>query len=331
MGQLRVLAGEPLLVIDFRYHLVSLIAVFLAIALGIVIGTTQLNGRLVDNLQSQVSGLQTDKRGLEARTQQLQGQLDDVGGFEEAVGPTLVANTLTGRSVVLVVADRDVDSDAVEGVSALLGSAGATVNGTVQLTDQFTSSEQDSALQSYLTGTGLPAGVTAPAGTDVGGRVAALLAQVLMIPGAGRADAGLPPASTATSAVLSGLGELGVLSKSDTSSVSAADFAVVLTTGAISGKNADARTHRLVQLAGALDERGSGTVVAGDGASAQNGGLVAAVRADDTVGSSVSTVDNLTVPAGQISTVLAVAAEGRGDSGAYGTADNTQPVPSPAS
>ena len=34
MEQLRVLAGEPLLVIDFRYHLVSLIAVFLAVALG---------------------------------------------------------------------------------------------------------------------------------------------------------------------------------------------------------------------------------------------------------------------------------------------------------
>ncbi|MBA3410734.1 MAG: copper transporter, partial [Geodermatophilaceae bacterium] len=30
--------------IDFRYHLVSLTAVFLAVALGIVIGTTQLNG-----------------------------------------------------------------------------------------------------------------------------------------------------------------------------------------------------------------------------------------------------------------------------------------------
>ncbi len=29
--------------IDFRYHLVSLIAVFLAVALGIVIGTTALN------------------------------------------------------------------------------------------------------------------------------------------------------------------------------------------------------------------------------------------------------------------------------------------------
>ena len=50
--------------IDFRYHLVSLIAVFLAVALGIVIGTTQLNGPLTDNLQGQVTALQDDKRAI---------------------------------------------------------------------------------------------------------------------------------------------------------------------------------------------------------------------------------------------------------------------------
>ena len=50
--------------IDFRYHLVSLIAVFLAVALGIVIGTTQLNGPLTDNLQAQVTALQARERNV---------------------------------------------------------------------------------------------------------------------------------------------------------------------------------------------------------------------------------------------------------------------------
>ena len=99
--------------IDFRYHLVSLIAVFLAVALGIVIGTTQLNGPiLTDNLQGQVTALQEDKRSLEDQTQALQTQLDDVGVFEEAIGPTLVEDTLAGRSVVFVVAGgQDVDPE----------------------------------------------------------------------------------------------------------------------------------------------------------------------------------------------------------------------------
>ena len=41
--------------IDFRYHLVSLIAVFLALAIGIVIGTTPLNGPVLDDLHGQVT------------------------------------------------------------------------------------------------------------------------------------------------------------------------------------------------------------------------------------------------------------------------------------
>ena len=42
-------------VVDFRYHLVSIIAVFLALAIGIVIGTTALNGALLDNLKGSIN------------------------------------------------------------------------------------------------------------------------------------------------------------------------------------------------------------------------------------------------------------------------------------
>jgi hypothetical protein len=329
MGQLRVLAGEPLHVIDFRYHLVSLIAVFLAVALGIVIGTTQLNGPLTDNLQGQVTALQADKRSLEDQTQLLQTQLADVGRFEEAVGPTLVENTLAGRSVVLVVASEGVGTEAVEGLTALLGSAGATVTGTIRLTDAYGEPSTAATLESYLTGPGVPATVTRPQADDAGELVASLLAQVLMVPGEGSPDAGVAPSTTDTSTVLAGLEELEVLGQ-DTSSVSPANFAVVLTAGAVNGQDADARTAALVQLAAALDDEGSGAVVAGDLASAGDGGLVTAVRAEQGTTSAVSTVDNLTTAAGQISTVLALAAESRGTSGEYGVGEDTQPVPPPA-
>jgi hypothetical protein len=330
MEQLRVLVGEPLLVIDFRYHLVSLIAVFLAVALGIVIGTTQLNGPVLDNLQGQVSDLQADKRGLEDQTQELQAQIDDVGAFEEAVGPTLVAGSLAERSVVLVLTPGEVPTEVVEGVTALLGSAGATVTGTVRLTEGYTDPASATSLQSYVTGPGRPPGITLPETDDTGELVASLLAQVLMIPGAGSPAAGTVPDTAATSSVLAGLEELDVLSQ-DTSSVSPADFAIVLTDGALAGDAAEDRTTGLVQLAEALDAAGSGAVVAGDPASAGEGGLVAAVRGDQAVSSAVSTVDNVTTAAGRISTVLAVAAEGRGTSGEYGIGEDTQPVPAPAS
>ncbi|WP_222194850.1 copper transporter [Modestobacter italicus] len=310
--------------IDFRYHLVSLIAVFLAVALGIIIGTTQLNGPLTDNLQNQVSALQTDKRELEDQTQQLQAQLDDVGSFEEAVGPTLVEDALTDRSVVLVLDGTDVAPEVVEGVTALLGSAGATVTGTVRLTDAFGTADAESSLSSYLSGPGLPASWTPPETDDTGEQAASLLAQVLMVPPATAEGPGVVPDAAATSTVLAGLEQLEVLSR-DTSSVSPADFAVVLTTGEAEGEDAAERQEALVQLVGALDAQGAGAVVAGDQDAAREGGLVAAVRTDPTV--AVSTVDNVATAAGRISTVLALAAEGRGTTGAYGTGEDTQPVP----
>jgi hypothetical protein len=315
-------------VIDFRYHLVSLIAVFLAVALGIVIGTTQLNGPLTDNLQGQVTALQDDKRSLEDQTQVLQTQLDDVGVFEEAIGPTLVENTLAGRSVVFVVAGgQDVDPEVLEGLTALVGAAGASVNGTVRLTDAYASAASAGAVESYLAGPGVPVTVTAPDTDDVDEQVASVLAQVLMVPGPG--DVGPTPSAADAATVLAGLEELEVLSQ-DSSSVTPADFAVVISTGTITGDDAESRTTALVDLATALDAEGSGAVVAGDPASAGDGGLVAAVRADSEATAAVSTVDNVTTAAGRIATVLALRAEGAGTSGEYGVGEDTQPVP-PAS
>jgi hypothetical protein len=330
MGQLRVLVGEPLLVIDFRYHLVSLIAVFLAVALGIVIGTTQLNGPVLTNLQNQVTALQDDKRTLEDETRQLQTQLDQVGSFEEAVGPTLVADTLTDRSVLLVVASGEVPDEVVEGVTALLGSAGATVTGILRLPPGFGDPANEASLRSYLTGPGLPPGVTPAETDDTGELLADALADVFMVPGADSEQAGVVPAPAATASLLAGLEELEVLSR-DTSSVSPADFAVLLTAGAASGDDAGDRTTALVQLATALDARGSGAVIAGDLASVEDGGLVGAVRADRPVSDGLSTIDNVDTPAGQISTVLALVAEATDSSGEYGIGEGTQPVPTPAS
>ena len=94
--------------IDFRYHLVSLIAVFLAVALGIVIGTTALNEPILADIENQVTALEQDKRSLEDRTQQLQAQLDTADAFDEAVAPALVDGALAGSSVLLVVTNEDV-------------------------------------------------------------------------------------------------------------------------------------------------------------------------------------------------------------------------------
>ncbi|WP_104525110.1 copper transporter [Blastococcus atacamensis] len=309
--------------IDFRYHLVSLIAVFLAVALGIVIGTTALNEPIQADIEGQVADLEQDKRSLEDRTQELQTQLDTAEGFQEAVAPALVGGALAGRSVLLVAADEKVAPETVESVTAMIQQAGGSVSGVLRLRAEYSDPSTSTSLQNYVNGSGRPAGVELPEDGDVGAQVGSLLSQVLMTPPGGPA-----PDTAAISSVVSGLSSLDVL-RQESSSVSPADYAVVLTSGEAEaeGEDAESRNAALVDLVRALDGAGSGAVVAGDGASAGENGLVGVVRADPALAAAVSTVDNIGTSVGRISTVLALGREAAGTSGKYGTGEDTQPVP----
>ena len=309
--------------IDFRYHLVSLIAVFLAVALGIVIGTTALNAPILEDLEGEVAALAEDKRELETQTQELQAQLDTGDAFETAVAPALVAGSLTDRSVLLVATGEDVPTETVEELSTLVGQAGGTVAGTIQLQPGYSDPTTAAEVQSYVTGPGLPTGVTLPETDDTGQLVGSLLAQVLIRPVTPGAAV---PDTAALSTVLAGLRALDVLDVESTG-VTPADFAVVLTAGAPAEEDAEQRTDTLVDLALALDAAGSGAVVAGDAASARQAGLVGVLRADPENSAAVSTVDDVDSASGRISTVLALGRESEGTSGAYGTGEDTQPVP----
>ena len=307
--------------IDFRYHLVSLIAVFLAVALGIVIGTTALNEPILADIKNQVSALENDKRSLEDRTQSLQAQLDTSDAFDEAVAPALVDGALAGKSVLLVVTNEGVAPETVDQLTSLIDDAGGTVSGTLTLKPEYSDPSSAAGLQSYVTGSGLPAGVELPPVDDAGQLVGSLLAQVLMIP----AD-GTTPSGADVSSVMAGLSALDVLTP-EGDAIAPADYAVVLTAGAFSGEDAAERNGTVAELVSALDAAGSGAVVAGDAESTAENGLVGVIRADPTLSAAVSTVDNAATAAGRISTVLALGREADGTSGKYGTGEDTQPVP----
>jgi hypothetical protein len=309
-------------VIDFRYHLVSLIAVFLAVALGIIIGTTALNKPILAGIQDQVTALEKDKRNLEDRTQNLQAQLDVSDAFEEAVAPTLVDGTLSGKSVLFIVADDGVAPETVEQAATLVDQAGGVVSGTLTLNPEFTDPSSATALQGYVTGGGLPTGVQLPETDDTGQLVGSLLAQVLVIP----ADGGATPDAASVSSVMAGLTALDALTV-EGDSVTAADYVVVFTGNEFSGDDAADRVNTLVELVSALDGAGSGAVVAGQGGATAKNGLIGAIRSDPTLSAALSTVDNVDSAAGRISTVLALGQEGEGTSGQYGTGEDTQPVP----
>ena len=79
--------------INFRYHLVSLTAVFLALGVGLLLGTTFLDDALENQLRSDLEELEHDLDRAGERNSELRQQLDafeeEAGGLDEQLGARL--------------------------------------------------------------------------------------------------------------------------------------------------------------------------------------------------------------------------------------------------
>jgi hypothetical protein len=121
-------------VISLRYHIVSLVAVFLALALGIVVGSTVLQEGTVSVLRATSEAVRAKSEENSRKNVELTRQIGDLQRFGAAVLPELVQDRLKGRSVVLVDTDK-VDSGLRDGVRKVLQDAGAQVDGQITLAD----------------------------------------------------------------------------------------------------------------------------------------------------------------------------------------------------
>ncbi len=295
--------------ISFRYHLVSLVAVILALAIGIVVGTTALNGPITSDLRHQVDGLKKDRTDLADQVKLLQGQVDTAGQFATTFGSQVVDGTLTDQQV-LIVALPGTASGMVDGIGNELTAAGAKITGRLELSNGFIDPGQADSVMSLATGSSRPMDITLPETSDARVLQAALLAFVLT--GNGQASD--------LKTVLSGFSGLHMIS-SDPSGIEPAKTIVVLGTGAYPKDDyaGGAETDLVAQLAA----RGGKIVVAGDRSSAQGNGVVAGVR-NGPSRSTVSTVDNADTAFGQVSTALATAGAINAQFGHYGTAPGSQ-------
>lgn len=300
--------------IDFRYHLVSIIAVFLALALGIVVGTTELNGAVLSNLHHQVDGLKADRHSLQNQTRDQQRMLSADQEFARDVAPAVVAGKLSGDPVVVVVLPG-ASGSMISDTESIVKSAGGSVSARVQLAAGYLDPRRASDLTHFATSGVLPAGFHLPASGDAGELAGELLSIALMSK-AGEKE----PTAAERDQLLAGFSTLSVLSVAR-GPVAPASRAVILDSGTQSGPNPGSAVKAATDLAAAFARRGTSVVVAGDAASAGQGGVVAAVRADDALTAEMSTVDNADTAAGQISTVLALAA---GKPGRYGAARSAQ-------
>ncbi len=285
--------------IDFRYHLVSIIAVFLALAVGLVVGATALSGPALVGLQRAEKTANRENNALLKDRLALQNQVIADQAFAGAAAPQLLPGVLAGEKVVLVIAPNPAGT-VTSGLTTALRLAGATVTGTVTLNQAFldTSGANEVKLKELAQTLARNADVPLPAqlSPNVGAQQAAawVLAASLLTP------SGTGMSSAYSHAILTGLSQGGYITVSS-AAIQPAFLAILVTPG---GPPSPSGSKVLVNTAVALRNASSGTVMVG---AVQSAGSPSVISAEDMPAArQVSTVDNADTQAGQIMTVWAL-------------------------
>ncbi|MEN4473624.1 copper transporter [Mycolicibacterium cosmeticum] len=285
--------------ISLRSHAISLAAVFLALAVGVVLGSGLLSDTVLSGLRKDKADLHQQINTLTDDKNALNEKLAAAGEFDSLMAPRILRDTLGGKSVVIFrtpdAADDDVDS-----VTRLATQGGATVTGTIALTPQFVDANSSEKLLSVVNSPILPAGrQLSTKSVDQGSQAGDLLGIALL---AGREPA---VADDQRDTVLAALRETGFISY-DAQRIGAANTALIVTGGNL-GDDAGNRGSTVARFAAALAPHGTGTVLAGRDGSATGTAAVAVTRSDAALSSAVTTVDDVDAQSGRITSVLALA------------------------
>ena len=138
--------------LDFRYHALSLVAVFLALAIGIVLGVTIGDSLLSEAEQGVRNSLRADVVNARDAADDARQAVRARDEFIERVAPGLVRGRLSGQRVAIV-SWGDLPSGVEDGVRDALRRAGARVDSVSQFADPVGDLE-DAIGESQLAGLG---------------------------------------------------------------------------------------------------------------------------------------------------------------------------------
>jgi hypothetical protein len=282
-------------VINFRYHVVSLTAVFLALAIGLVVGTAALNGPIADSLNDTVTALRKSNDQLRENAKSLEAEADRQEDFAAESAPIMLSNKLAGHRVLLVTLPSG--RDQTDGVTEMLHTAGATITGRVDVQDKFVNPENNDLLLELAVRAAQPTIPTSglPGNSDGVETSGALLASALI----DRAQGGAV-SDADRKALLTLYSNDGYVTVAD--KISGPAEAVVVVSGQpYIDRDATKKDNSVVSLVVQLD-KAAAVVVAGVGSA--GGNVVAKVRADPTLSQTISTVDNANTTQGQVVSAL---------------------------
>lgn len=327
--------------IDFRYHLVSIVAVFLALAIGIVLGSTELQGHTIDVLQSTSNGLKNSLNAANAQHGSDQQTISDDQQFLQTAEPRLLNSELNGSRLVIIT-EPGAPGAVVDGITQAAGLAGATVTGVVALQPKFsdlsgTAESSLSMINTLANTSGTVLAVAADPATVYQQDAAQLIATAILDPSAAAASgSGLPAAEART--LLAVYAQAGYLNVSDALAVSGAPAVRATLAVIVTGQTApadggsDPASQVLLAVARQFAAGSAATIVVGSTAGSSPAGSAISVLRSSSVAGQVSSVDNADTTLGQISSIWALA---NGQAGAkpnsYGIsgASSVSPVPLP--
>jgi hypothetical protein len=309
-------------VISLRYHIVSLVAVFLALALGIVVGSTVLQEGTVSVLRATGEKVRQESEKNSRENVELKKEQARLQSFGAAFLPELLQGRLKGRPVVLVDTDK-VDNGLRDTVRKALEDAGAEIDG------QITFSDQHLALgnEGDRTAAGRLLGADAGAPEVLRDTLVKRLADRLVASSAIPQEDGQRPSD-----LLTGLQDADFLDLKLTQPITAGNDPfprqgstfVLLGPSPAAAPTAVAPDAFLVPLADQVSSRASVGAVAGVEAAAVPGpnSWVQTLRNDREVSRRVSGIDSVDTVYGQLSLVEALQTSlQQGPAGQYGTKD----------
>ncbi len=336
--------------IDFRYHLVSIVAVFLALAIGIVLGSTELQGTAYNVLNSTTAKLQNELDQITSQRDTAQQQASAGEAYAAAVEPAVLHNLLSGQRL-LIITEPGAQSSVVSGISNAAIDAGASVTGQINLQPKFfdtSGTAQDSLNQTTLD-VAQSDGISLDSSATSEQQAAQVLASEILVKPSGSApvqqassqqassqQASSQPASTQQSTnaqtMLNAYAASQFLSTTGQPAAQATLAVVVTPQNAPPGGTADPVDQDLVSLAQELAAKSAATLVAGSSAGSGPGSPIAVLRSNN-VANQVSTVDDADLVSGQSVVIQALATLlNGGKPGSYGFAANgaSAVAPSPA-
>lgn len=297
--------------INFRYHIVSLVAVFMALAIGIVMGVTILGDEINEGILVQA---EADRKTVQEQRDQIQKlKLLDTyrDEFAAKAATGLVKDALTGQNVA-VVAMPDAPSRVVSDLESAVIDAGGNLTRTVQISDSALDPEKIDDVNKVLEPFVEPLAIAPdePVGTKFG----------LVL---GRGIAGAEPQAPdaiSTNAIDELKRSRLVVDNGEEDAVRAQLIIVVTAPVDADQPPAQELIDSRIQIALALLQGSRGVVLAGPNSTGIEHSDVATARSEAPARDALSTIDVADLPSGVTTVILATREQGLGGQGHYGAA-----------